>query len=766
MSFFGGSYPFATNPSGTGFGRRPPQPANHPHGHPLALGYNGFYGHPTPASPFAHFATPYGVHHDQDYPQTYGHPGGDIDAEEQAALAHLEEIRRRREAATAHAAREAELRAERELAFQTAIQRERDARQRALEAAAERQREQQREREGAIRRTIAAQRERQQEAQRRQVQQAQQGRAAAIQQFKNRAIEVAKAKAYAYAQAAAQEAARRAALAAQQQQRYRTERAAQSVHTARCAGPCARSAEDNEDEKEKENGGDDGLEVLNSLFGPLFGFQLARDVTGNAEPTTKPKPNEKVNVPVASTTAPSKPKSTSAPVPVTEKKAEQPKSTEKKVEEPKSSELPAEINDLLSHFLGVRVGPAGEGETATNGGFNKDVIGGLNQLLGQFGLEFEPSTPDEVPTSTQSAAASSSSAPPQTAPAAAKQPIVEQSAKETTHHGTPIADFLNTQYSIPPFVRDILSNVEVALTQGQDFNPNPEPVVQGKGKAVADDEKRARSAPVVAPTPVVPESNTPVPAPSEDSVSSTASIDKLNNISHELVLATESFNFPDHLAFAEFSAADVPPPLLFNKTNSPYHAQTHKLLQLLLAADGISTGGDKDVRRKRKEVVSAVEGALEELEKNRDSLWAGVKEKRENGEETEHEESTSSGSSTTSDIEHIEEAEGTAYDASDAVEVTHAEFAEQVTSDISTVKVTPAELSEDNKVDEVQENADDEVVFDADGDEVPVDEVKESDKVEGEKKDVEDKEEKPAATGASTPRSVTIEDQEEGYEVL
>ena len=471
-----------------------------------------------------------------------------------------------------------------------------------------------------------------------------------------------------------------------------------------------------------------------------------------------------MNAPVAATIASSKTVAPSAPL--TEKKGQAPKSTEKKVDEPKS-EFPSEINDLLSHFLGVRVGPAGEGETAAKGGFDKDVIGGLNQLLGQFGLEFEPLTTPEQPTSSKPAEASSSTqSATKAAPAAAKPPVVEESAKEPAHHSTPIADFLNGQYPIPPFVRDILSNVEVALTQGQDFNPNPEPVVEGKGKGVAEGEKKARSAPVV------PESTTPVPAPSEDSISSVASIDKLNNISHELFLATESFNFPTHLAFAESSTVDVAPALLFNKTNSPYHAQTHKLLQLLLAADGISTGGDKDVRRKRKEVVSAVEGALEELEKKRDGLWADVKQKREKGEESEHEDVPSSGSSTTSDIEHIELAEGTAYEPEVVDEVTHTETAEQTAADVPAVEVTPADASEHNNVDEAKEKAA-EVVFDAEAHEVNADEAKhvETENEEAENKDVEvdeakKEEQKPAATGTSTPRSVTVEDQEEGYEVL
>jgi hypothetical protein len=49
----------------------------------------------------------------------------------------------------------------------------------------------------------------------------------------------------------------------------------------------------------------------------------------------------------------------------------------------------------------------------------------------------------------------------------------------------------------------------------------------------------------------------------------------------------------------------------------------------LLAADGVASNGDREVRRKRKEIVKLVEGEIEKLEKKRDEYWEEVRERRE-----------------------------------------------------------------------------------------------------------------------------------------
>lgn len=201
---------------------------------------------------------------------------------------------------------------------------------------------------------------------------------------------------------------------------------------------------------------------------------------------------------------------------------------------------------------------------------------------------------------------------------------------------------------------------------GLEFEPESVEVkkpTSAKGKEVAEGEKPAR--PQTSTPPARPKSSpeqsstttqtTDAPAPE---TASTAALNKLRDISHELHLATESFTFPSHLAFAPTPSADeVTPPLLFNKSNSGYHAQAHKLLQLLLAADGVSSGGDKEVRRQRKAIVRAIESAIEKLEQKRDEVWNQVKERRNTGEESDDEGSVSSWSTDSAhEAQHIEHA--------------------------------------------------------------------------------------------------------------
>jgi len=96
--------------------------------------------------------------------------------------------------------------------------------------------------------------------------------------------------------------------------------------------------------------------------------------------------------------------------------------------------------------------------------------------------------------------------------------------------------------------------------------------------------------------------------------------------------------------------------LLYNKQNKPYHAQNNKLLQLLLQADGVVSNGDKEVRRKRKQIVKRVEGEIEALERKRDEYWLEVKERRDQTGEISENESWSSGSTSDHDeVAHVED---------------------------------------------------------------------------------------------------------------
>ncbi|ORX33598.1 hypothetical protein BD324DRAFT_654053 [Kockovaella imperatae] len=758
MSFFGQGY---HHPYQGHSGRRSFLPATHlpPH-----LPYQAF------SQPSAPVYEPEYYYHQgpppHPYHSTYGHPSAtaspyeaDIDAEERAALAHLQAIRERRQAVDARLNREAEIKAERELAYQAALQREKEAELKREKLARQRAQalERLKERQRLIER---AQAEREQQRRRQEIAKAQ-----TLDAWQAQLVTAAKAKAYAFAQAQAEQAARNAAAIAQEKkrqycQRIREEQAKRKA----CAENCARrQVADKKDDKEFE--GEDGLKIINDLLSGFFGINLIREdptkateATQDASPVTaESATKESAPVTVEVKSAPVATES----VPATQKNTETPTSKENVAAPEPSTAFPSDLNDLLSHFLGLRVDPAKDGEAPTSQP-DKNIIGGLNQFLGQFGLEFEPTTePATEAQPPQASGSGSSSKPTETAskPDATSSATNEEiPAKQAT---TPISDFLNGHYEIPPFVRDILANVEVALTQGQDFKAEPE--VKGKGKGVAEGEKPA-ARPAKVPD-LHFESATP--AETVETVSSSASIDKLDNIAHELYLATESFEFPRKLVFAPNNNAEQPQ-LLFNKTNSGYHAQAHKLLQLLLAADGVSSGGDKDVRRKRKDVVRAVEGAIEALEKKRDDLWTQVKEKREHGEESDLEDvAVSSGASTLSDIEHVE--------LGDFEEHAEEKNEESTQEAIKGFEATdgPSEVvfdaHEHEKADEAQpaaESSSDKVEDQAT--EVTTADDKETTETETTAPQVqEDKVESltpPPKSPAS--RSVTVEDQEEGYEVL
>nr|ODN75023.1 hypothetical protein L203_06561 [Cryptococcus depauperatus CBS 7841] len=132
----------------------------------------------------------------------------------------------------------------------------------------------------------------------------------------------------------------------------------------------------------------------------------------------------------------------------------------------------------------------------------------------------------------------------------------------------------------------------------------------------------------------------------------------LQNMEDQLTALITSYTLQTRLAFAHTTPGSHPPPLLFNRLNAPYHAQINALLQLLLQADSIDSKGDKDLRRRRKQLVKDVESEIEKLEKHRDELWEEVKGKRERGEESEPDEdeerSWSDASSVAEELEKLE----------------------------------------------------------------------------------------------------------------
>ncbi|WVQ94061.1 hypothetical protein IAU59_001139 [Kwoniella sp. CBS 9459] len=447
---------------------------------------------------------------------------------------------------------------------------------------------------------------------------------------------------------------------------------------------------------------------FNNMLGSLFGFQLVPDTEADTDTDTKQNKETESQTRTDSTTNAPAPAPTPAPAPVAEASspAEQTEAKADAGTEARTESLPENFNDLLSQFLGLRVDPLRESESSSSIDRAKEngngVPAGLNEFLSRFGLVFEPDQPEENKgeTSYAPAAEPAKSAPAFTSsekkderapsPAPAPPAASASSAPAETHQQQdvpPFTSLLNQFTEINPFVRDILGNLEQAFTEElrqkngdekqQQQAPQPERCERrcenqckrtcarkdkGKGRAEGERKEIPRPTPAPAPTAAQPtEAATPASADTAtttETTDSSKSISALDSIESQLSELQSSFTFPSRLAFAHTAPGESAPALLFNKVNSPYHAQAHALLQLLLKADSVTSNGDKEVRQRRKQVVRAVEQEIENLEKKRDGLWELVKEKRERGEESEPEDdgrSWTESSSSVGDHEHLEQ---------------------------------------------------------------------------------------------------------------
>ncbi|OCF59730.1 hypothetical protein L486_02402 [Kwoniella mangroviensis CBS 10435] len=616
-----------------------------------------------PAQQRREFATPspsYSYPHPQSHqqfnffpqpsPPTPTYDYSSIEEEERAALAHLRSIQRRREEAEAAAAREAAI------AREAAARVEREAAIRTELARLERQRQ--------IAQAIRAQQQAEEERRKRAYLEA---------------IERKRAKLL-NAQLAAQ-ARRQAAIAAGQARRDEAEARRRACTQARCQRRSPPAAVPTTSRSSTPSAERNEWQELNNIFGPLFGLHLVPDAESppltTAETTFQPR------------SAPEQPKpeaQQSAPAPSA------PASTEKK----DKKEFPEDINKLLSQFLGLRVDPISESESSssTNNAKAKDngTPEGLNGLLGQFGLVFEPEASeteekkDDTPAPAAPEKKKSTPVPSTSFNVAQPSTVATEKEEETPAQKEvpPFTSLLDQFTDLNPFLRDLLGNFEHALTeeltkknktgskdcQGTCENRcaqscgeacATEPAKKYKGKARAEGERKEGSKPVPAPTPASVPVSTPATVDSTDSTNSSSSITALDSIESQLESLRSSFTFPPRLSFAHSTSETVSPPLLFNKTNSAYHTQANSYLQLLLKADGISSNGDKEIRKRRKELVRKVEQEIEQLEKQKDEIWESVKAKRDNGEESESDEVDErswSGSETTSvigDNEHLQQ---------------------------------------------------------------------------------------------------------------
>nr|KIR47789.1 hypothetical protein I312_02937 [Cryptococcus bacillisporus CA1280] len=328
------------------------------------------------------------------------------------------------------------------------------------------------------------------------------------------------------------------------------------------------------------------FDEMNAIFGALLGIPV-KDSDGDSEVKSCCKSQP---APVACS---SQPKVESESQPKTQPKPEfkpEPKpeikskptsaSTTKSATASASSseEASLDLNKLLNQFLGLQIEPLSS-DVPTSASKPSKVPEGLNEFLAQFGLVFEP-----------------------------EEHTAERSCEGTSNDTCTDKCQCNGSDSCQGFCK------------------------KKKGKQVAEGEKKPAPASTIGNAPTTPASDNAVAAPDPST-----SLSALQDIERQLIALQSGFTFPESLSFAHSVSGTHAPPLLFNRLNSPYHAQTNALLQLLLQADSIASNGESQVRRKRKELVKKVEDEIQKLEQQRDEIWEEVRERRLNGEESEPE---------------------------------------------------------------------------------------------------------------------------------
>lgn len=341
------------------------------------------------------------------------------------------------------------------------------------------------------------------------------------------------------------------------------------------------------------------FDEMNAIFGALLGIPV-KDSDGDSEVKSCCKSQP---APVACS---SQPKVESESQPKTQPKPEfnpEPKpeikskpisaSTTKSATASASSseEASLDLNKLLNQFLGLQIEPLSSDVPTSTASKPNKVPGGLNEFLAQFGLVFEP-----------------------------EEHTVERSCEGTSNDTCTDKCQCNGSDSCQGFCK------------------------KKKGKQVAEGEKK--------PAPASTTGNAPPTAATDNAVAAldpSTSLSALQNIERQLIALQSGFTFPERLSFAHSVPGAHAPPLLFNRLNSPYHAQTNALLQLLLQADSIASNGESQVRRKRKELVKKVEDEIQKLEQQRDEKWEEVRERRLNGEESEPENDNRSWSESSSE---------------------------------------------------------------------------------------------------------------------
>nr|ODN75005.1 hypothetical protein L203_06542 [Cryptococcus depauperatus CBS 7841] len=302
------------------------------------------------------------------------------------------------------------------------------------------------------------------------------------------------------------------------------------------------------------------------------------------------------------------------------------------------------FNDLLGHCLGLRLEKLPSDTSASSSleqTSNKKVPEGLNEFLSQFGLVFElDDSPKEQKLDVKKPKPTEYSSLETDTESVIDESRLLQSLLDT--------NFINLQTMADKFgCDDACVDVCDSKQQHQQVKScNQSRANLDKGKGVASGEKIPTTKNFVYEKSSELEKSDKKPQGDPMTSAYAANpIVALDNIARQLTELQSAFTFPSRLSFAHTISGSHPPPLLFDRINAGYHAQANALLQLLLQADSVESGGERGVELRRNELICKLEEEISKLEQLRDIKWKQVKERQSRGEESEPEDERAWGGS-------------------------------------------------------------------------------------------------------------------------
>ncbi|CAE6477147.1 unnamed protein product [Rhizoctonia solani] len=95
----------------------------------------------------------------------------------------------------------------------------------------------------------------------------------------------------------------------------------------------------------------------------------------------------------------------------------------------------------------------------------------------------------------------------------------------------------------------------------------------------------------------------------------------IQEVLREVQARVNSFHYPDHLDFQQYSANGLVPQLADTKRNSAVNEHHRKLEELLKQLQDVKARGDGTVKRAKADAIARVKEELEELKRKKAAIW-------------------------------------------------------------------------------------------------------------------------------------------------